>query len=478
LYPDGSYDAESLMVDPISGDVFVATKQEVGARLYRANLMTVTNRSTVTMQFVRTVSFNLASGGDISVEGTQIVLRREDFAMSWARCTNETVGAALAAAGQSIPVIGPPKEPNGEGIALLPDGTGYVTIGEGQNPVLYFFQAQCPAPPRFTLSPTNQSAFVGGAAAFRALAVGYPPPAYQWRFAGQILAGQTNSLLVLSNIGLHQAGSYQVTVSNASGHLTNAATLTVRSRPDLRITEVMSNEAPSPGVATADWWELTSFESQTVDLSGWRFNDNGGGLTDPFVFPAGLLIPPGESIVFSEGLTATQFRDWWGSTNLPANVQIVTYSGAGLSLSATGDGIRLWDAQTADPNDTTASVDFGTATAGVSFNYNPGTAQFGANSQLGVNGVIRAGATSDIGSPGRIHAPAMSPVLQVSSVAGNIRIAFDAVAGFRYSLETRSGFEMTTWELTGDTFQPSADMRAFFEQEITGNRRFYRVVVE
>ena len=147
VYPDGSYDAESLMVDPLSGDMLIATKQDAGARLYRANMTTLTNKSTVTMQFVRTVPFNLASGGDISADGTQIVLRREDFAMSWVRTTNQTVGAALAAAGVSIPVIGPPDEPNGEAIALLPDGTGYVTIGEGGDPVLYVFKAQCPSAP-------------------------------------------------------------------------------------------------------------------------------------------------------------------------------------------------------------------------------------------------------------------------------------------------------------------------------------------
>jgi hypothetical protein len=478
VYPDGAYDSESLMVDPISGDVFVATKQEAGARLYRANLTMSPSQSTVTMQYVRTVSFNLASGGDLSADGTQIILRREDSAMSWGRCTNETVGAALGAAGQSIPVIGPPNEPNGEGIALLPDATGYVTISEGKNPVLYFFQARCPAPPRFTLAPTNQSGLVGGSVTFRAVAVGYPAPAYQWYFDGQILAGQTSPELALSNIDFAQAGPYQVSASNASGSLTNAATLTVRAKPDLRITEVMASEAASPGVNTADWWELTSFESQPLDLSGWRFNDSGGSLADPFVFPSGTIILPGESIVFNEGLTATQFRDWWGSPNLPANIQIVTYSGTGLSFGTSGDGIRLWDAQTTDPNDTIASVDFGAVTAGISLNYDPATAQFGANSQLGVNGVIQAALTSDLGSPGRIRAPAASPVLQASSVAGKLRIEFDAVGGYGYFLQTRSGFESGTWEYTGDVIQLNASERAFFEKAMIGEHRFYRVVVE
>ncbi|HKX62181.1 MAG TPA: lamin tail domain-containing protein [Verrucomicrobiae bacterium] len=478
LYPDGSHDAETLMVDPISGDVFVATKQEVGARLYRVNLMALPNQSTVTMEFVRTVSFDLASGGDISAEGTQIVLRREDSAMSWGRCINESIGAALAGAGRSIPVIGPPNEPNGESIALLPDGTGYVTISEGQGPVVYFFPAQCPAAPRFTLAPQDQSSLVNGSAEFRAVAVGYPPPSYQWSFNGQPLTGQTNAMLVLLNIGPNQAGAYQVSASNESGRVTDVATLTVRFKPDLRITEVMSSEASSQGVNTADWWELTSFEAQAVDLSGWRFNDSGGGLADAYIFPAALFINPGESIVFSEGLTAIQFRNWWGAANLPADLRIISYSGNGLSLGADGDGIRLWDAQTADANNTIASVDFGTATAGISFNYNPGTGQFGANSQLGVDGVIQAAMTSDIGSPGRIRGTTPDLFLQVLLVDGQIQIAFDAVRGFRYSLQTQIDLETATWELTGDIIQPSANGPTFFQKENTGSHRFYRVVVE
>jgi len=478
FYPDGSYDAESLMVDPISGDVFIATKQSAVARIYRANLTTLANESTVTMEFVRAVSFGLAAGGDISADGTQIILRREDFAMSWGRCTNETVGAALGQAGQSIPIIDPPLEPNGEAIGLLPDGTGYVTISEGEDPIIYFFQAQCPSSPRFNVSPVNESVFVGGQAEFRALAVGYPTPTYQWRFNSQELVGQTNPVLTLSSVTLNQAGQYEVIAANASGSVTNAASLVVRPLPDLRITEVMPSEAANPGVPTADWWELTSFEPQAVELSGWRFNDSSGGLTDPFVLGAGILIQPGESIVFAEDLTPAEFRNWWGSTNLPTNLQIINYTGSGLSLSANGDGIRLWNAQVTDANDMVDTVDFGAANVGVSFNYDPVNGQFGGTSQLGVNGVVRAALTADIGSPGRIRKPASSLVLRSALVGGKIRIGFDAIAGYRYSLQTRSDFETATWELTGDTLQATNSTPVFFEKETTGHRRFFRVLVD
>jgi len=37
VYSDGSYNAEALMVDPITGDLFIATKNDTGSRIYRAS---------------------------------------------------------------------------------------------------------------------------------------------------------------------------------------------------------------------------------------------------------------------------------------------------------------------------------------------------------------------------------------------------------------------------------------------------------
>jgi len=478
VYPDGSYDAETLMIDPISGDLFVATKQVGAARLYRANLTELADKSTTTMEFAGSVEFSLASGGDISADGTRIALRREDAAMVWLRCTNDTVSAALTEIGQSIPVVGPPTEPNGEGLGFLPDNNGYVTISEGANPTIYFFQAECPSPPRFALRLTDRSAFVGASVQFRALTVGYPQPTYEWRFNGELLPGETNSSLTLSNLVQSQAGQYELVASNATGVATNMAMLVIRPKPDLRITEVMPSQVSSPGVATSDWWELTSFESEPVNLLGWRFNDNAGGLTDPFTINTALTIAPGESIVFVEGATPAQFTNWWGATNLPPNLQIKTYSGNGLSLGAGGDGIRLWNAQATDPSDTVASVDFGAAETGVSFIYDPATGQFGAKSQLGVLAVVKAARTTDIGSPGRIREPATAPVLQSALTGGRIQIEFNAMAGRRYSLESRDDVISGAWEATGDFFQATNDVRAAFQRDVAGERSFYRVLVE
>jgi hypothetical protein len=478
VYPDGSYDAEALVVDPLTADIFVITKENSVARLYRANL-NASPTAPVTMEFIRTVNFAVVSGADISGEGNQIILRREDFAMAWSRCDGEAIGDALARQGQSVPVVGPPAELNGEAVAFLHDGSGYMTVSEGSNPALYFLEVRCPVAPRFTMPLIDESGFVGGSVTFNAFVVGYPAPAYQWFFNGAPLSGQTGPSLTISPLAASSAGQYELTASNATGVATSSAMLTVRTRPDLRITEVQSSTASSPSVPTADWWELTSFESQSITLGGWRFNDSGGDLSDPFVIPAGVTIAPGETMIFVEELSQAEFRNWWGATNLPAGLPIITYSGPGLSLGAGGDGIRLWNDTATDPVDTMASVDFGSAQNGITFNYNPDTGVFGAPSQEGVNGAFRAGASSgDIGSPGRIRGPARPVTLTASLVGTLVRIEFDAVAGRRYTLEAGESLDTGTWSPTGDTLESTGTGRVFFEKDATASMRFYRVLAE
>src|SRR5258706_16370369 len=71
----------------------------------------------------------------------------------------------------------------------------------------------------------------------------------------------------------------------------------------LAITEAMSSASTNLGATlvaqNSDWWELTNFGTNSMDLTGYSWNDNAGGFiaADPTPF-AGLTIGPGESIVF------------------------------------------------------------------------------------------------------------------------------------------------------------------------------------
>src|SRR5207245_1860367 len=85
-----------------------------------------------------------------------------------------------------------------------------------------------PVAPSIVRQPTNQTIFTGLTATMSVSAIGTRPLAYRWRFNGTNLAGAANSVLLMTNIQLAQAGSYSVSVSNSGGALLSSnALLTV-----------------------------------------------------------------------------------------------------------------------------------------------------------------------------------------------------------------------------------------------------------
>ena len=136
----------------------------------------------------------------------------------------------------------------------------------------------------------------------------------------------------------------------------------------LAVTEVHSNQSTNGTPSLhADWFELTHYGTNPIDLRGWRLNDSNGGLTNGAVTLGSVTISPGESIVFVQDIDAGSFRSWWGASLSPS-LQIISYSAAGIGLSSTGDGIRLWDAEATAGASPTVSVDFAaTGTNSASF---------------------------------------------------------------------------------------------------------------
>jgi hypothetical protein len=91
-------------------------------------------------------------------------------------------------------------------------------------------------PPSIVVNLTNQSVPAGSNVIFQVTVTGSAPLAYQWLFNGTALSGATSNVLNLAKVGLSQAGSYRVIVSNALGSATSAvATLNVIGPSTLRI---------------------------------------------------------------------------------------------------------------------------------------------------------------------------------------------------------------------------------------------------
>jgi hypothetical protein len=195
-----------------------------------------------------------------------------------------------------------------------------------------------------------------------------------------------------------------------------AALAALPATAQLAITEVMSWASQNPaGETYPDYWELTNFGANTIDLTGYSFTDDAGAEAgDPAIFE-GAQIGPGESIIFMRKRdrdiiqTIEEFRAWWGETNLPPSLQVIFYPRPGFSSDK--DEVQLWQV-TATGTNLVDRVTFDEATRGFAFTYDPETGALDSLSEPGVDCAFRAASSADVGSPGCTTGPVPLTILE------------------------------------------------------------------
>jgi hypothetical protein len=138
-YADGPHNAEALLADPVTGDLFIVTKVVTGtAGAYRIPAGSGPG-APVTMVRAGDVAVpagSLVTGGDVSPDGSLVALRTYSAVLLWDRAEGQTVAEALAGrpceAQRAV-------ESQGEAIAFAADGKGYVTVSEGAHPAVNGF---------------------------------------------------------------------------------------------------------------------------------------------------------------------------------------------------------------------------------------------------------------------------------------------------------------------------------------------------
>jgi hypothetical protein len=345
-----------------------------------------------------------------------------------------------------------------------------------------------PAPvrPSILTFPTDMAAYTGQSTTFTVQAQGNPSPSYQWSFKGSPLAGQTTNRLILNNLQLADAGLYSLLISNVAGVTNASANLLVTRKPNLVITEVQSSELT--GTATnADWWELANLDDFSVDLYGYRWDDNSANLGVAYTITNHVIIRPGEAIIMVESstpgaMTADKFKLWWGVSNLPTDLQIVVYSGNGLGLSASSDQVNIWNQAATietDPIGKVAGVQISTSPAGRTFVRDPDTGIFSGNSTTGlstngINGAFTAAFNGDIGSPGWIVDPLIVKAIPHSPGPG-LDLVWNSTAGRSYIVWYKNALADASWTVL-NTITASADSTTFTDPSASAPR-FYRVSV-
>ena len=137
-YPDGAHNAETLLVDPVSGDIYVVTKAGATSGVYRWRAPQDPMAGTHTLERVGSVQHagSTATGGDVSPRGDFVILKTYDSARLWLRPKGAELHEAFAGTPCTVKTH---SEPQGETLAISPDGRSYSTLSEGTHQPIWSF---------------------------------------------------------------------------------------------------------------------------------------------------------------------------------------------------------------------------------------------------------------------------------------------------------------------------------------------------
>jgi hypothetical protein len=139
-YPDQlRHDVETLLLDPWTKDLFLVTKRDFFSIIY---VLPFPQDVEKPMEAIRVgeFSFTRATGGNISLDGKEMLIKTFDFILHWERNEGENMVDMFT----KIPKLAPynPTEPQGEAICF-DELKGYYTLSEFSNavvPELYYYK--------------------------------------------------------------------------------------------------------------------------------------------------------------------------------------------------------------------------------------------------------------------------------------------------------------------------------------------------
>ncbi len=215
-----------------------------------------------------------------------------------------------------------------------------------------------------------------------------------------------------------------------------------------------------------DWFEVTNTGTSTVDVTGWKMDDNSDSVASAVPLLGVSALPAGKSAVFFEDtgglddatVEASFAQAWFGSATLPTGFLIGHYGGSGVGLSTGGDAVNLFDAAGSQ----VTGIAFGASPSAAPFATFDNTAGVGSAtlplptvstlSAVGVNGAFLAADGAEIGSPGASTAtpppPPPTPSVTVTEAApwgsGNTSYAVD---WFEVTNTGSTTVDVTGWKM-------------------------------
>lgn len=140
-YPDGPKDTETLMLDPIQNLLYLVNKRTDTVRVYTTPLnfknnekRVLTLRSKIYIPGFK--PFKYITAGDISKDGTRVLLKSYGKVYYWQRREGEPIWATMQRKPAELPYD---IQRQGEAIGFTPNGEGYYTTSEGLFAALYYY---------------------------------------------------------------------------------------------------------------------------------------------------------------------------------------------------------------------------------------------------------------------------------------------------------------------------------------------------
>jgi len=137
VYDDGNArDAEAIMVDPATSDIYIITKREASVILY--SLAFPQNTAQLdTADRLRVLPFTMVTAADISPNGNEVLIKNYLNVYHWSKSGSESISELLGTMPARLPYT---VEPQGEAIAWHSDNGTYFTLSETGNnePVILY----------------------------------------------------------------------------------------------------------------------------------------------------------------------------------------------------------------------------------------------------------------------------------------------------------------------------------------------------
>jgi hypothetical protein len=126
VFADGAKDCETVMLDPVKGDVYLVSKREATVGVYQIKApLDPKNLNTATR--LLSLDFPLAVSGDISPQGDKVLIKTYGTIYCWLVNPGQSIAEALSRPATKLTYE---PEPQGEAVCFSSNGKRYLTISE------------------------------------------------------------------------------------------------------------------------------------------------------------------------------------------------------------------------------------------------------------------------------------------------------------------------------------------------------------